>query len=64
MRDYTKEFEVYFSQSLFDKEEYNHTDNLYLVQKREGKKFIRYLYNTNPYNFKQIEIDIKELLNE
>jgi len=64
LREYTKEFSVYFSQSLFDKQEYNHTENLYLVKKKKGKKVLRYMYNTNPYDFKQIRADIKELINE
>ena len=64
LRDYTKEFNVYFSKSLLDETEYDHTAHLYLVTKKNKKKTIRYLYNSYPYDFEQIHLDIKELLNE
>ncbi|WP_321779077.1 SCO family protein [Sulfurimonas sp.] len=61
LRDYTKVFNVYFSQSLLENTEYDHTTNLYLVKKSKGKKEIRYIYNAYPYDIKQIKQDIKEL---
>jgi protein SCO1 len=64
LRDYTKVFSVYFSKSLMDKTKYNHTTNLYLIKRSENKKEIRYIYNSYPYNFNQIKLDIEELLNE
>ena len=64
LRDYTKEFKVFFSQSLIDKTEYDHTVNLYLVKKENNKKILRYIYNAFPFDYKQIKLDIKELLNE
>ncbi|WP_373034855.1 SCO family protein [Sulfurimonas sp.] len=64
VRDYTKEFSVYFNQSLFDKTEYDHTANLYLIKRTGNKKEIRYVYNSYPYDFKQIKLDIEELLYE
>ncbi|MFA6191614.1 MAG: SCO family protein [Sulfurimonas sp.] len=64
LRDYTKEFKVFFSPSLINKIEFDHTTNLYLVKKSRNKKEIRYIYNSYPYDFKQIKSDIKELLNE
>ena len=64
LRDYTKVFSVFFSQSLIDKTEYDHTANLYLIKKDNNKKKIRYIYNAYPYDVKQIKIDIEELLNE
>lgn len=64
LRDYTKAFSVYFSPSLMNNGEFEHTANLYLVKKTGEKKEIRYMYNAHPYDFKQINSDIEELLNE
>jgi len=64
LRDYTKAFSVYFSPSLMDKTEFDHTSNLYLVKKSKMKKKIKYVYNSYPYDFKQIKLDIEELLHE
>ena len=63
-RVYTKAFNIYFAQSLSDETEYNHTSNIYLIKKSANKKEIRYVYGAYPYDFKQISIDIKGLLNE
>ena len=64
IREYTRPFKVYFSQSLIDKNEFDHTANLYLVKREGKKKVLRYVYTTYPFDFKQIDLDIKELLNE
>lgn len=64
LREYTKVFDVYFSQSLMDKTEYDHTANIYLVKRDNNKKELRYIYNSYPYDFKQINLDIRGLLNE
>ncbi len=64
LRVYTRAFNVYFSKSLIDKTEYDHTTNIYLLKKTKNKKELRYIYNSYPYDFKQINLDIKELLNE
>ena len=64
LRTYTKEFNVYFSKSLTDATEYDHTVNLYLVKKTKNKKEIRYIYSAYPYDFQQIQLDIEELLHE
>lgn len=64
LREYTRAFNVYFSQSLIDETEYDHTANLYLLKKTKNKKKLRYTYYSYPYDFKQISLDIKELLNE
>lgn len=61
---YTKPFSVYFAQSLSDKMEYDHTSNVYVVKKNQEIKSLRYIYNSYPYDFKQITIDIKGLINE
>lgn len=64
LRAYTKEFNVFFSPSLMDETEYDHTSNLYLVKRTPGKKELRYIYSAYPYDYKQISLDIKELINE
>ncbi len=64
LRAYTKEFKVFFSPSLINKIEFDHTSNLYLVKKSKNKKEIRFIYSSYPYDFKQIKLDIKELLDE
>jgi len=64
LRQYTKAFSVYFSKSLLDKTEFDHSTNIYLVKRDNNKKKIRYIYNSYPYNFKLLETDIKELINE
>jgi len=64
LRDYTKEFDVFFAKSLMDETEYDHTANLYLLKRTTGKKELRYIYSAYPYDYKQISLDIKELINE
>jgi len=64
LREYTRAFDVYFSQSLSDAMEYDHTANLYLVKKTNNTKELRYVYSSYPYDLQQINLDIKELLNE
>ncbi len=62
--DYTKEFSVYFSKSLIDRSEFDHSTHLYIVKRTKGKKEIRYIYNSFPYDFERINLDIKLLLSE
>jgi protein SCO1/2 len=64
LRDYTKAFNVFFSKSLLDETEYDHTTNLYLLKRNKNTKVIRYIYSAYPYDFKQITLDIEELINE
>jgi len=64
IREYTKKFNVFFSKSLMNDGEYDHTANLYLVTRFQGKKTIRFAYNAYPYDFKQIKLDLQELTNE
>ena len=64
LRKYTKAFDVYFSRTLMDTTQFNHSANLYLVQKKQGKKIIRYIYNSFPYDFKQIDLDLQGVLDE
>lgn len=64
LREYTKSFKVYFSQSLFDETEYDHSSHLYLIKKDKDTKSLRFIYTAYPFDFKQIQLDIEELLNE
>ena len=64
LRKYTKAFNVFFSKSLIDETEYDHTSHIYILKKAQGRKELRYIYNSYPYDFKQINLDIKGLLNE
>ena len=64
MRDYTRAFNVYFAQSLFDKKEFDHSSNLYIIKKVGDRKELRYVYTAYPFDFKQIKLDIQELQNE
>ncbi|MEN8303216.1 MAG: SCO family protein [Campylobacterota bacterium] len=64
IREYTKLFDVYFAQSLMETTEYDHTVNIYIVKKSQNTKELRYVYNSYPYDFKQINSDIRGLLNE
>jgi len=64
LRDYTKAFNVFFSKSLLDDTGYDHTANLYLLKRDKNGKYLRYIYSAYPYDFKQITLDIEELINE
>ena len=64
LREYTKAFRVYFSKSLTEKTEFDHSSNLYLVKKQDNTKNLRYIYTAHPFDFKQIKLDIEELLHE
>ena len=64
LRDYTKAFGVYFSPSLSDSTEFDHTSNLYIVKRTDSKKVLRFVYSAYPYDYEQIRTDIKELIND
>lgn len=64
IRLYTKAFNVYFSKSLMDKNELDHTAHLYLVKRDNDQKQLRFIYTAYPYDFKQIRSDIEELIHE
>jgi len=62
LRDYTKPFSVYFSKSITKDLEFDHSSNLYLVDRdSNGNKTIKYIYSYYPYNFKIIEKDLKSI---
>lgn len=64
IRVYTKAFSVYFSKSLMDDAQIDHTSHLYLVKRDKEGKRLRFIYTAFPYNFKQIQFDIEELIHE
>ncbi len=64
LRDYTREFSVYFADSLLKKDEMDHTAHLYLVKRDAQGKKLRFIYTAYPYDLKQIQSDIEELLDE
>jgi protein SCO1/2 len=64
IRVYTKVFSVYFSTSMLDSSEVDHTAHLYLVKRDQKGKQLRFIYTAFPYDFKQIQSDIQELMNE
>jgi len=64
LRDYTKAFNVYFTQSLFDKTEFDHTSNLYIVKRTKNTKELRFIYTAYPFDFEQIKRDLEELQHE
>lgn len=64
LRVYTKAFSVYFANSMLDSSEIDHTAHLYLVKRAEQAKQLRFIYTAFPYDFKQLESDLKELIDE
>jgi len=64
LRVYTKVFSVYFATSMLDSTEIDHTTHLYLVKKGKDGKQLRFIYTAFPYDLKQVESDIQELMNE
>ena len=64
LRIYSKAFGVYFSTSLMDENEIDHTTHLYLVKRDATGKKLRFIYTAYPFDFKQIQSDIEELSNE
>ncbi|MEA1982025.1 MAG: SCO family protein [Campylobacterota bacterium] len=62
LREYTKAFNVYFSKALFDEYEYDHTTNIYILnKKRDETKVLKHIYTSYPYSFNEIELDIEEI---
>ena len=64
IRVYTKVFSVYFSTSMLDSSELDHTAHLYLVKRSKEGKQLRFIYIAYPYDLEQIQSDIEELINE
>ncbi len=51
-------FGVYFSQSLNDKTEFNHTDYIYLLENTTDTKILKKIYSAHPLQIKQLINDI------
>lgn len=64
LRVYTKAFNVYFSKSLLDETEMDHTAHLYLTKRDTKGKQLRFIYTAFPYDFLQIQSDIQEIIHE
>lgn len=64
LRTYTKTFSVYFSRSLLDDTQMDHTAHLYLIKRDDKGKQLRYIYTAFPYDFLQIQSDIQGLIDE
>ncbi len=62
-KHYARAFDVFYSRSLLDKNEYNHTANLYLITKQGQQQIIRYMYIAYPYDYEQIKLDIQRFIN-
>lgn len=56
-----RNFELYFSRSLNDDTELNHTDNIYLIQNSKENKVLKTIYSTHPLKRKKLIDDIIEL---
>jgi protein SCO1/2 len=48
-----REFGVFFSQSLSDDSELNHTDYIYLIHNTKNKKVLKSMYSIHPINTKK-----------
>lgn len=58
-------FNVFFSKSLSDKGEIDHSDSIYLLYRgKEGKIVLKNIYATHPLNKSQIVSDIQQLKSE
>lgn len=54
-------FGLFFSRSISDKTELNHTDFLYLVRNNKNSKVLKSMYSIHPLNREKIMEDIKEI---
>jgi protein SCO1/2 len=60
-----REFSVFFSKSLSDKGEIDHSDHLYLIERQKsGIVILKNIYTTHPINRSLIVEDIRKLLSE
>lgn len=58
-------FNLFFSKSLSDKGEIDHSDSIYLISRgKEGKIVLKNIYATHPLNKKQIIADIEQYVKE
>ncbi|EDZ62652.1 periplasmic Cu-chaperone (thioredoxin-fold) [Sulfurimonas gotlandica GD1] len=54
-------FGLFFSRSLSDKTELDHTDFLYLIENASNRQVLKNIYSVHPFNKEKITEDIKQL---
>ncbi len=59
-----REFNLFFSKSLSEPSEIDHSDHLYLIEQKNGVVVLKYIYSTHPINRELIISDIKRTLSE
>lgn len=60
-----REFSVFFSKSLSEKGEIDHSDHIYLIERtKNGIVVLKNIYTTHPINRTVIISDIQKILNE
>lgn len=59
-----REFNLFFSKSLSNPTEIDHSDHIYLIERKNGIVILKYIYTTHPINKSLIIEDIKRLLKE
>lgn len=57
-----RNFGVFFSKSIDDKEELNHTDNIFLLEKTTQHLTLKKIYTTHPLNKNKATEDIMQML--
>ena len=56
-----RNFSMFFSQSIGDKSELNHTDYLYLLRNANGERLLKNIYSTHPLRKEKLINDIISL---
>jgi protein SCO1/2 len=59
-----RSFGVYFAQSLKEKSEIDHSDNLYLIENKGEKKILKQIYFMHPLNAQKLISDIQKYKQE
>jgi len=60
-----RDFSIFFSKSLNDAAELNHSDYVYLMERqKEGKMKLKAIYMTHPFNRKMVANDIRQSLED
>ncbi|DAB30583.1 MAG TPA: photosynthetic protein synthase I [Sulfurimonas sp. UBA12504] len=60
--DIDREFSLFYTPGLIDANELSHSDSIYLLTKSEGKRVLKSIYTTHPFNTNQLTQDIKNTL--
>ena len=64
LRDYTQAFSVYFSDSLFEDNEIDHSTFLYITKRDKHNRYLKAIYTAYPYDFNFLSSKIRGLLSE